>query len=98
MAGPAGGSHGHGNGRDGTRARFRGRLRPRYGFYVDHVVDAFGALFVLLGFAVSGLMSPTVALVLLAVYLLTSVNIALAASARVVFKISFGAFGGTELR
>ena len=27
---------------DGTLARYRNRQRPRYGFYVDHVVDAFG--------------------------------------------------------
>ena len=29
---------------DGTLARVRQRLRPRYGFYVDHMVDSFGAL------------------------------------------------------
>src|SRR5690242_7244206 len=41
---------------DGTLARLRNRLRPRYGFYVDHVVDAFGALFLLGGLALSGYM------------------------------------------
>src|SRR4029078_10720203 len=30
---------------DGTLARYRNKQRPRYGFYVDHIVDAFGALF-----------------------------------------------------
>ena len=43
---------------DGTLARHRGRLRPRYGFYVDHVIDAFGATAVLGGLAASGLMAP----------------------------------------
>ena len=43
---------------DGTLARYRQRERPRFGFYVDHLVDAFGALLVLGGLALSGLMSP----------------------------------------
>ena len=36
---------------DGTLARVRGHQRPRYGFYVDHILDTFGALFVLGGLA-----------------------------------------------
>ena len=83
---------------DGTLARYRQRQRPRYGFYVDHIVDAFGALFVLLGMAASGWVSPWLAVALLVAYLLLSVNIALAACSRGTFKISYGPFGGTELR
>jgi archaetidylinositol phosphate synthase len=83
---------------DGTLARFRDRQRPRYGFYVDHIVDAFGALFVLLGMAASGWVAPWLAIGLLVAYLLLSVNIALAACSRGTFKISYGPFGGTELR
>jgi archaetidylinositol phosphate synthase len=83
---------------DGTLARYRQRQRPRYGFYVDHIVDAFGALFVLLGMAASGWVAPWLALALLVAYLLLSVNIALAACSRGTFKISYGPFGGTELR
>src|SRR5262244_1976598 len=47
---------------DGTLARVRNRQRPRYGFYVDHVVDALGALFLLGGLALSGFMSERIAL------------------------------------
>jgi phosphatidylglycerophosphate synthase len=83
---------------DGTLARFRNRLRPRYGFYVDHMVDAFGALFVLGGLGASGLMSERVAGALLIAYLLLHVNIYLATYTLGTFKISFGPFGGTELR
>jgi len=83
---------------DGTLARYRQRQRPRYGFYVDHIVDAFGALFVLLGMAASGWVAPWLAVALLVAYLLLSVNIALAACSRGTFKISYGPFGGTELR
>jgi len=46
---------------DGTLARYRDRLRPRYGFYVDHIIDTFGALFLVFGLAVSGYMSERVA-------------------------------------
>ncbi len=83
---------------DGTLARVRNRTRPRYGFYVDHLVDAFGALFLLVGLALSGLMSERVALALLIVYYLLSINIYLATYALGVFKISYGVLGGTELR
>jgi archaetidylinositol phosphate synthase len=83
---------------DGTLARYRQRLRPRYGFYVDHIVDAFGALALFLGLAASGWIAPALALALLIAYLLLSVNIALAACSRGTFKISYGPFGGTELR
>jgi phosphatidylglycerophosphate synthase len=83
---------------DGTLARYRQRQRPRYGFYVDHMVDAFGALFLLLGLAASGWIAPWLAVALLVAYLLLSVNIALAACSRGTFKISYGPFGGTELR
>jgi archaetidylinositol phosphate synthase len=83
---------------DGTLARFRQRTRPRYGFYVDHMVDAFGALGLLLGLAASGWMTSGLAVSLLLAYLLLSVNIGLAACSRGTFKISYGPFGGTELR
>ena len=78
---------------DGTLARFRQRTRPRYGFYVDHMVDAFGALGLLLGLAASGWMTPGLAVSLLLAYLLLSVNIALAACSRGTFKISYGPSG-----
>jgi phosphatidylglycerophosphate synthase len=83
---------------DGTLARYRERTRPRYGFYVDHMVDALGAVALLAGLAVSGRMTPALATALLVVYQLLAINIALAASSRGTFKISYGLFGGTELR
>jgi archaetidylinositol phosphate synthase len=83
---------------DGTVARVRSRLRPRYGFYVDHLVDAFGALFLLVGLAASGLVSERIALALLVVYFLFSINMYLATCSLGVFKLSYGLLGGTELR
>jgi len=83
---------------DGTLARHRNRQRPRYGFYVDHVCDAFGALFLLAGLALSRYMSPPVALGLLVAFLLLSVEIHLATYVNGVFRMSYWQFGGTELR
>ena len=83
---------------DGTLARYRGVERPRFGFYVDHLVDAFGVLFVLGGLAFSALMSPLVAAGLLVAYYLLSIETYLATYAIGRFKISWGPFGGTELR
>lgn len=83
---------------DGTLARFRDCPRPRYGFYVDHVVDAFSALLLLGGLALSGYMSSWVAFGLLIAYLLLSIEIYLATYALGDFKISYFKIGPTELR
>jgi len=83
---------------DGTLARYRNRQRPRFGFYVDHMVDAVGALFVLGGLGISGLMSPLVAAAVLVAYYLLAIETYLATYAIGNFKISWGPFGGTELR
>lgn len=83
---------------DGTLARHRHQQRPRYGFYVDHMVDSFGALSVLGGLGYSGLMSERVALTLLVAFLLLSIDSYLAAYTRGQFHLSFWIFSPTELR
>jgi phosphatidylglycerophosphate synthase len=83
---------------DGTLARVRGHERPRYGFYVDHMVDAFGALFLLGGLALSGYMSPPVAGGILIAYLMMSAEVYLAAHTLGQFKITYANLGPTELR
>jgi archaetidylinositol phosphate synthase len=83
---------------DGTVARVRQQQRPRYGFYVDHVIDVAGSSFLLGGLAISGLMNPTLALGLLAAYLLVSAETYLATHAAGIFRMSFLGFGPTELR
>src|SRR5947209_8677285 len=83
---------------DGTLARFRNRQRPRYGFYVDHVVDAVGTFFLLGGMALSGIMSAPVAIGLLIVYLLLMIEVCLATYTIGVFQISFFKMSPTELR
>lgn len=83
---------------DGTLARVRNQQRPRYGFYVDHVVDIFGALFLLGGLGLSGHMSPLVALGLLVAYLMLCVETFLATHTLGTFKMSYFKVGPTELR
>lgn len=83
---------------DGTLARVRNRQRPRYGFYVDHVLDACGAVFIFAGLALSGFMSERIAVGLLVVYFLLSIEVYLATYTLGKFKMSFAAFGPTELR
>lgn len=83
---------------DGTLARVRNCPRPRYGFYVDHIVDAFGTLFLLGGLALSGYMSPLVAIGLLIAYLLLSIEVYLASYTLGDFKISYFGMSPTELR
>ena len=83
---------------DGTLARFRNQQRPRYGFYVDHIADTFGALFLLGGLALSGYMSLLAAAGLLLAYYLLSIEVFLATYTVGTFHMSFGGFGPTELR
>ena len=83
---------------DGTLARVRNRQRPRYGFYLDHVLDACGSVFVFAGLALSGYMSERIAVGLLVAYFLLSIEVYLATYTVGKFHLSFGAFSPTELR
>ena len=83
---------------DGTLARVRDKQRPRYGFYVDHIIDAFGILFIICGLAFSGYMTWTIALAVLVVYFLISIDVYLATYTIGTFKLSFYKISPTELR
>jgi phosphatidylglycerophosphate synthase len=83
---------------DGTLARYRRRLRPRYGFYVDHVVDMFGTFFLLGGLGLSGYMTDWVAAGLVVVYFMLSIEVYLATYTIGTFHLSFWKFSPTELR
>src|SRR5260370_13685656 len=83
---------------DGTLARVRNQQRPRYGFYGDHILDGCGSVFVFGGLALSGYMSERVAIGLLIVYLLLSIEVYLATYTVGTFHLSFAEFGPTELR
>ena len=83
---------------DGTVARVRDQQRPRYGYYLDHVIDLTGTALLLAGLAVSGYMSPLIAVLVVAGYYLVSAETYLATHSRGVFKMAFAGVGPTELR
>ena len=83
---------------DGTLARVRNRQRPRYGYYVDHVLDAVGFVALFGGLILGGHMSPVLGLGFLATYFLLVVEVALATHARGTFRMSAWGMGPTELR
>jgi archaetidylinositol phosphate synthase len=83
---------------DGTLARVRNQQRPRYGFYVDHIIDAVGAFCLMGGMALSGYVHPAVALVMLIMFLMLSIESYLATYTIGRFQLSYWKFGPTELR
>jgi len=83
---------------DGTLARVRQQQRPRYGFYVDHMIDSFGAVAMMGGLALSGYMHPVIAIGLLIAFLLLSIQSYLATYTIGEFHLSMWHFGPTELR
>jgi phosphatidylglycerophosphate synthase len=83
---------------DGTLARVRNRQRPRYGFYVDHVVDMFGTFFLLGGLGLSGYMSLPVAIGLIIAYFMLTIEVYLTTYTIGTFHMSFWKFSPTELR
>jgi len=87
-----------GDSMDGTLARVRQQQRPRYGFYVDHILDSIGAVALMGGLALSGYVAPTIAAGLLVLFLLLSIQSYLATYTLGEFRMSFWSFGPTELR
>ena len=83
---------------DGTLARYRKIERPKYGFFVDHTVDAFGQLWILAGIGLSPYVSFSVAMLALVGYLMMSVLVYVTTFVTGEFKISYGKLGPTEIR
>lgn len=83
---------------DGTLARVRRQERPRYGFYVDHIVDIFGATVLMCGLGSSGLLHWETAIAMLVAFLLLSAESYLATYTLGCFELSQGLFGPTEIR
>jgi phosphatidylglycerophosphate synthase len=83
---------------DGTLARVRGQERPRYGFYVDHIVDIIGSVALMCGLGFSGLLHGQTAIAMLVAFLILSSESYLATYTLACFKLSQGIFGPTEIR
>ncbi|OLC80960.1 MAG: hypothetical protein AUH72_10705 [Acidobacteria bacterium 13_1_40CM_4_65_8] len=72
---------------DGTLARVRNQQRPRYGYYVDHVIDLVGTAALFAGVAVSGLMHPSIAIAVVAAYLLVAAESYLTTHLRILLAV-----------
>ena len=83
---------------DGTLARVRNRLRPRYGFYVDHMADTFGSAFLMSGLALSGFVHWQIAIGMLVAFLVLSIESYLTTYTIGKFHMSYALFGPTEIR
>src|SRR5580704_4583551 len=87
-----------GDSMDGTLARVRGQQRPRYGFYVDHMVDIVGAIALMGGLGLSGFVHWQTAIAMLIAFLLLASESYLATYTLSRFQLSQGLFGPTEIR
>ena len=87
-----------GDSMDGTLARVRWQQRPRYGFYVDHMVDIFGSVALMAGLGCSGLLHWPTAIAMLIAFLILSSESYLATYTLSCFQLSQGIFGPTEIR
>lgn len=83
---------------DGTLARVRNRQRPRYGFYVDHIADTFGAFALMAGLGYSGYVHWEIAAGMLVGFYALSIESYLATYTTGRFHLSHGLFGPTEIR
>jgi archaetidylinositol phosphate synthase len=83
---------------DGTLARVRKIQRPKYGYYLDHIVDAIATAAIGLGLGLSPYMLLSIGALIVVGYLILSINVYLESMAFGRFRLGYGYFGPTELR
>jgi archaetidylinositol phosphate synthase len=88
----------YGDSLDGTLARYRKAERPRYGYYLDHLTDAYSTLMIGLGLGLSPYMLLSVGLAIVIAYLILSINVYLETHVFGEFTFSYGRLGPTEVR
>jgi archaetidylinositol phosphate synthase len=88
----------YGDSMDGTLARFRKIERPRFGFFVDHIIDSISEVMIFIGLGLSPFLRFDLALIALVCYLLATIYVYLTTYVNGVFRISYGGIGPTEMR
>lgn len=88
----------YGDSLDGTLARVRNCQRPVYGYYVDHTVDAVNEVMMFVGVGLSGLVHLELALLILVVYLMMTINVSINAHLKKEFRLTYAKMGPTEFR
>lgn len=90
--------HWFGDSMDGTIARVRNTQRPIYGYYLDHTLDAITESFMFLGLGLSNLIRLDIAMLMFAIYLMLTINVAINAHLKKEFKLTYFGLGPTEFR
>lgn len=90
--------HWVGDSLDGTLARVRGIQRPKYGYYLDHLVDAVSTALIGIGLGLSPYMLLAIGTLIVVAYLILSINVYLESYALGRFSIGYGLLGPTEIR
>ncbi len=88
----------YGDSLDGTLARFRKQQRPVYGFYLDHTMDAINETFMFMGVGLSPFMRFDLSCILLAIYLMLTLNVSMNAHLKGEFRLTYAKLGPTEFR
>ena len=88
----------YGDSLDGTLARVRNRQRPVYGYYIDHTVDCINEFLIFIGIGLSGLMHFPLALLILALYFMLTINVSINAHLKKEFRLTYAKLGPTEFR
>ena len=88
----------YGDSLDGTLARVRNRQRPVYGYYIDHTVDCVNEFMIFIGIGLSGLMHLELALMILALYFMLTINVSINAHLKKEFRLTYAKLGPTEFR
>ena len=88
----------YGDSLDGTLARVRKHQRPVYGYYLDHTVDAVNELIIVLGIGLSWMMHLDLALMILALYFMLTINVSINAHLKKEFRLTYAKLGPTEFR
>jgi archaetidylinositol phosphate synthase len=83
---------------DGTLARVRSIQRPKYGYYLDHIVDAIATAAIGLGLGLSPFMLLSIGALIVVGYLILSINVYLESMAFGRFRLGYGLLGPTEIR
>jgi phosphatidylglycerophosphate synthase len=83
---------------DGSLARYRGIERPRFGFYLDNSIDVLEQLLIVLGLALSGILTSDIALLCLIAFFMMSILTLIRDKVVGEFNLAYGGIGLTELR
>jgi len=83
---------------DGTLARVRKKQRPKFGYYLDHLIDSFGISILIFGLSYSNIITRSLSWIILILFFIACINTYLATSTVKEFKISYLKVSTTEFR